>query len=78
MDSPGGDKMQPLILPLDEELKELIEEFSAKLGLSQRRFVEVAVRAYLLHWSKQKTPPAQLNAPALLVKRLLHKRTSQS
>lgn len=47
MESGSSDDSHAFILLLDEELKEQINSFSAKLGLSQRRFIEWAVRSYL-------------------------------
>lgn len=61
----------PFNLLLDDELKLLIDEFSRKLGLSQRRFIEVAVRAFLLQLSAKNTSQSTSNSPVYFLKKLL-------
>lgn len=66
----------PFNLLLDDELKGLIDESSRKLGLSQRRFIEVAVRAFLLLLCAKNTPQPPLNSPSSFLKKLLQKKQS--
>lgn len=54
MDSLTGDEPRAFNLLLNDDLKAQIDSFSAKLGLSQRRFIELAVRSYLRFLANQK------------------------
>ncbi|MBR1979463.1 MAG: hypothetical protein IJ985_08195 [Akkermansia sp.] len=71
MDSLPGDDSQAFSLFLDDELKAQIDSFSAKLGLSQRRFVELAVNAYLRCLSDRGISTGASQNPQIFLSRLL-------